>query len=222
MSSRHPDSVTLNPDMPGEEAFDEELSDMFLRCSEMQRSFLLHYIGDCFGNSRMAALKAGYSPNVARNFGHKLTSKNVHTRAFLRAYFRKCGFTRGELASRLRAIVEGDVIGEALVSQEVIHDDGTITNSYHVDIERVKESGNTHLIESVKVSASGAVTVKCYSKLTALDMIAKLGGWYRPTAVDVTSGGEKLAKLTDMSNDDLSALETLLSRNGHVPKSEDS
>ena len=173
--------------------------------SNKRRIFIDEYLKDC--NATQAAIRAGYSENGAKQQGsHLLTlidvSEEINKRLADKA------MAADEVIRRLTEHARGD-IGDFLDIESM---------SYHINLEKAKELGLTHLIKKVKErtvmtsNKSGEETethtfeIELYDAQAALALLGKYHGLF-VDRTDITTNGESIKGYIGISPDDWDAKE---------------
>lgn len=101
------------------------------------RAFIDEYLKDC--NAFQAALRAGYSPNSARQQGSRLLS-NANISDAIQARLDEKAMKADEVITRLTSMARGDM-GDFMDIESM---------SYRLNLQKAKELGLTHLIHKIK------------------------------------------------------------------------
>jgi phage terminase small subunit len=208
--------------------------------TDRQRLFVREYLIDL--NATQAAIRAGYSPNSARQVGH-VNMKNHYIMAAIEAALMELGgITRSRIVDELGAIAFSDIRtimswdNEALdlrPGDRVVIDGEEVEASicaFRQGITRVIRSkvrmlpsatmdpSISRVIAEVSQTDKGSLKVKLHDKLAALDKLARALGMYSETS-QVAKDGPPLTAVTIYSGrpDNLPALGERAAEIGDAP-----
>lgn len=180
-----------------------------------EREFCEYYTADSRGNGSKAAIKAGYAVKSA-----KVTASRLLTKANVKAYIEQCHKDTEKLAgiSRLRNAQELAAI--AYSSMASMHNTWIdlkvfeeLTEEQKAAIESTEHWTETRSIETpngkeVLDITMTRVKIKLWSKLVALDAIAKMFGYYEPDKMDIN--GSMITKHAPISPAEIAAISNTL------------
>lgn len=152
-----------------------------------EQAFCEAYTADSRGNGAKAAVKAGYAEKSAR-----VTASRLLTKANVKAYIEDCRKNTESLAgiSRLRNAQELASIAYSSIAH--MHNEWTelayfndLTDEQKSAIEGIETRTEIIKREGEEDKEIQYVKIKLYSKLAALDAIAKMYGYYEPERMKI-------------------------------------
>lgn len=160
--------------------------------NERQKRFCDEYLID--NNATQAAIRAGYSEKTAYSMGQRLL-KNVEVSAYIdmrqKARIDRTEITQDMVVTELAKIAFANGMDFATVGKR-----NRITLTPTDDLPPEKRAA----VAGVKKGAKGAVEIKTYDKVKALELLGKHLGMFDKAPED--SGVEDLAPLAEMLKDE--------------------